>query len=65
MVVECPDCGLRYDDVYRLTLCPHDRFEMATAVYRGAEFVGIATSVPELRRMLGEDAPPPALRAVG
>ena len=52
-VVTCDKCGARYDDTYRLTYCPHGRFDMATSVYRGGEFKGVATSVEELRQMLG------------
>lgn len=32
MNVTCPDCHQRYDDVYRLTYCPHDEFPMRTVV---------------------------------
>lgn len=26
MIVTCPKCLARYDDVYRWTYCPHDTF---------------------------------------
>lgn len=28
VIQTCPDCDERYDDVDRLTFCPHDRFPM-------------------------------------
>ena len=37
MVVECGLCGLEYDDVYRLTYCPHEAFEMHTVVSIGGK----------------------------
>lgn len=49
----CPDCNLSYDDVYRLTFCPHDEFMMRTTVVGGnGKVKGIATSVEELRDLL-------------
>lgn len=56
MMVTCEACGQTYDDVYRLTYCPHERFEMRTRVYNGACFLGIARSVEELRRLIGDTA---------
>lgn len=50
MIVTCA-CGEMYDDVYRWTYCPHDRFEMRTSVtVRGQQV--IARSVEELHRLL-------------
>ena len=35
MTVTCETCGLSYDDVYRLTYCPHERFDMRCVVHVG------------------------------
>jgi len=44
MTVTCEKCGKQYDDVYHLTYCPHDSFEMACTVVNGkGEVVGVAT----------------------
>jgi len=51
MVVSCEDCGLEYDDVYRLTYCPHERFEMHCVVGGPDGVVGVARSIEELRRL--------------
>jgi hypothetical protein len=29
MKVECEICGLIYNDTYRLTFCPHDKFDVS------------------------------------
>lgn len=26
MIVQCGDCSMFYDDVYRTTVCPHETF---------------------------------------
>lgn len=26
MITECSECGVRYDDQFRLTICPHNTF---------------------------------------
>lgn len=49
MKVRCNSCGLDYDDVYRLTFCPHDEFQMRTLVVRPGKADRIVTSVEELR----------------
>lgn len=54
MVVTCEKCGARYDDIYRLTYCPHERFEMSCIVGSGDKILGVATSVEELHWMLEE-----------
>ena len=55
MLVQCETCQLEYDDVYRLTYCPHGRFEMRCKVtIKGEE--RIATSVEQLRRWCDEEA---------
>jgi hypothetical protein len=54
MTATCEKCGKRYDDTYRLTYCPHDRFEMNTTVGVGGRVIGVAHSVEELNRMLEE-----------
>jgi hypothetical protein len=54
MVVTCSQCGKSYDDVYRLTYCPHEKFEMNTVVWSGDRIIGVAHSVEELNRMLEE-----------
>ena len=50
----CEDCNKSYDDVYRLTYCPHDSFEMRTQVYAGGVFKGTATTIEQLRSMMKE-----------
>ena len=55
-VVTCDKCGARYDDTYRLTYCPHQRFDMTTSVYRDGKFVGVATSLEELDRLSGTES---------
>jgi len=30
MIVTCPKCGKVYDDTFRLTYCPHEKFQMRT-----------------------------------
>ncbi len=52
MIVTCDDCKLEYDDVYRLTYCPHERFDMHTTVANSKGVVGVARTVEELRRMM-------------
>lgn len=54
MVVFCPKCRKRYDDVYRWRYCPHDRFTMNTVVLGPEGVRGVAHTVPELRRMIDE-----------
>jgi len=50
----CDDCGAFYDDIYRFTICPHGRFEMATTVMRKGGVVGVATTLEELDRLVDE-----------
>lgn len=48
MIVCCPSCAAVYDDLYRLTFCPHLPFEMRTVCYReveGLPLVFVATSI--------------------
>jgi hypothetical protein len=54
MTVTCEKCGVRYDDTYRFTFCPHERFEMNTTVGNSSGIVGVAHSLEELNRMLKE-----------
>lgn len=54
MQTRCPECGLMYDDTYRLTFCPHARFDMNCTVASGGRLIGVAHSVDELNRMLEE-----------
>lgn len=44
----CDDCGDEYDDLYRWTYCPHERFDMRTTVIGPDGAVGVATSIEEL-----------------
>jgi hypothetical protein len=32
MIVTCRTCQLEYDDLYKLTYCPHETFEMHTLI---------------------------------
>ena len=62
MTVTCEACGRTYDDTYRWTICPHERFQMRTVVADAKGNVGVATTVEELSRLVGEEAdrlPPP------
>lgn len=34
MITTCPKCGLIYDDTYRWTFCPHNKFAMACTTTR-------------------------------
>jgi len=55
MTVTCGTCGKQYDDLYRLTICPHLHFEMHTTVVGSDGHVrGVARTVEELRRMMEE-----------
>lgn len=59
MVVTCDDCDEEYDDLYRLTYCPHERFEMSNHVYGTLPdgsygLKGIATTIEELRRLTND-----------
>lgn len=56
MWVVCPDCNKRYDDVYRRTFCPHDRFEMLTVAMRADGTRQICRTVEELHSFLQGDA---------
>ncbi len=55
MIVTCEKCGSRYDDTYHWTYCPHEYFPMSTVVSRNGEVIGVAHTVEELKRMLGEE----------
>lgn len=50
--VTCSECGLKYDDVYRWTYCPHDTFEMRTMATRNG-VTKLCTSVEELDEFMG------------
>ena len=52
MMITCGDCGKQYDDVYRLTVCPHESFEMRTIVAGPEGVKGVARSVEELHRLM-------------
>lgn len=47
MYMNCEDCGLSYDDVYKRVDCPHEAFQMHTIVASGAE-VYVATTLEDL-----------------
>lgn len=51
--VTCERCSRTYDDTYRLTYCPHDKFEMHTLAVRGDGQEKLCTSVEELHEFLG------------
>jgi len=55
--VTCPECGLEFDDTYRLTICPHDRFDMRTVAVNGAGEERICTTLGELTRHMVEVDP--------
>jgi hypothetical protein len=41
MMVTCPNCGKRYDDEFRWTLCPHEFFAYSESIP-----VSVSTSDP-------------------
>ena len=51
MIVVCKNCGLEYDDVYRLTICPHENFEMRCIVHAG-KFSKLCTTPEEVNEFL-------------
>ena len=48
MVVVCKECGENYDDVYRLTYCPHELFEMHTVAVNAEGEMKCCHSLEEL-----------------
>ena len=52
MTATCASCWKQYDDTYRLTICPHERFEMRTVVIGPEGIRGVATTVEALRRLM-------------
>lgn len=52
MIVKCEKCDALYDDTYRWTFCPHDRFDMATRVLRADGRERICRSINELNELL-------------
>lgn len=56
MLVSCDKCGAHYDDTYRWTYCPHDKFAMCTVVSRPDGTTGIATTIEQADRIMkGEE----------
>ena len=53
MTRTCEDCGVEYDDTYRYTLCPHERFEMHCKIYVRGEWRCCHT-VEEVRAAMRE-----------
>lgn len=51
MMTTCETCHLQYDDVYRLTFCPHDAFEMRCVVNVG-KFSKLCTRVEEVNEFI-------------
>jgi hypothetical protein len=47
MKTKCEKCGLEYDDMYRLTYCPHDKFPISQSAKKLLEEQGIPTEEPE------------------
>lgn len=45
--VRCPDCGVAYDNTYRWTRCPHERFEMGSTTMRADGTVRKCRTVTE------------------
>ena len=50
--VTCQDCGTSYDDTYRLTYCPHERFAMQTVAVRADGQAHVCSSVEQLESFL-------------
>lgn len=57
MTVKCEKCNKLYDDVYRLTYCPHEKFQMRTIVAGPEGVRGIATTVEECRKLMESPNP--------
>mgnify|MGYP001575200301 FL=1 len=55
MIVQCGSCRIAYDDVYRFTFCPHERFEMQCMVVRGDGQKKVCISVNEVQAFLAEN----------
>ncbi len=59
MLVKCATCHLEYDDTYRRTYCPHERFEMACTIIRRDGAAVVCTTVGQLMQEIeGRDATP-------
>ena len=56
MVVSCSRCQQTYDDVYRLTSCPHDEFAMNVMVMRADGQTKICHSIEDMLRFLSSRA---------
>jgi hypothetical protein len=55
MIVTCSSCHVEYDDVYRLTYCPHEPFAMRTVAVNGRGETKVCTSLDELQMWIGWD----------
>lgn len=55
MLTTCQTCSLEYDDIYRLTICPHEKFEMYTTVMKADGSTVVAHSIEELNKAMGID----------
>lgn len=53
MVVICEDCDLQYDDVYCLTYCPHEPFDMHCQAMRSDGMTKCCHTIEELDAFLG------------
>lgn len=53
----CEQCGAKYDDTYRTTICPHPEFAMRTVVMQADGRVDIATSLEQLYELMPEKFP--------
>ena len=60
MNVTCADCHLQYDDLYRVTYCPHQFFDMHTlTTINGVEYC--CHSIEELDLAMDKRSPKTAL----
>lgn len=48
MEIKCTECNMIYDDVYSITYCPHNAFQMNTTVIKSNGDSKICTTVEEL-----------------
>jgi hypothetical protein len=59
MQVTCAECGLDYDDTYRLSACPHDGFDMVVMAVRGDGMQRTCSTLEDLDAFLGIDRSAP------
>jgi hypothetical protein len=54
MIVTCEQCGMRFDDEFRLAICPHTPFAMRVTVTLANGRTKTCHSVEEIDRFMAE-----------